>query len=82
MPDEVDKGCSGGTSQRHGSVHDGVDGRCQLVGHTCMKNNGPTKGHTAGMMYKGGGQLGCEGLQFVRGYKYCKGFVKRGLFHL
>ena len=44
-----------------------------------MKNNGPTKGHTAGKMYKGGGQLGCEGLQFVGwGKQFCKGFVKRG----
>ena len=24
-------------------------------------------GHTVGMLYKGGGELGCEGLQFVGG---------------
>ena len=49
------------------SVHDGVDRGCQLVGHTRMKNHRPTKGHTAGMLYKGRGELGCEGLQFVGG---------------
>ena len=78
MPDEVDKWGGRGASQRHRSIHDGVDGRCQLVGHTCMKNHRPTKGHTACTMYKGGGELGCEGLQFVGGINFEKGFVKGG----
>ena len=29
-----------------------------------------------------GGELGCEGLQFVGGNKFCKGFCQGGLFHL
>ena len=48
-----------------------------------MKNYRPTKGHTAGMLHKGGGELGCEGLQFVGGNKFCKGFCQGGgLFYL
>ena len=44
-----------------------------------MKNHCPTKGHTAGTTYKGGGELGCEGLQFVGGgINFVKGFVKGG----
>ena len=49
------------------SVHDRADGGCQLVGHTCKKNHSPMKGHTVGTPHKGGGELGCEGLQFVGG---------------
>ena len=73
MPDEVDKGGSGGASQRYRSIHDGADGGCQLVGHTHKTNNSPTTGHTVGMPYKGGGELGCEGLQFVGGINFVKG---------
>ena len=68
-------GCSIGASQRYQSVHDGADGGCQLAGHTCKTNNSPTMAHTVGTPYKGGGELGCEGLQFVGGNKFCKGFV-------
>ena len=32
MPDEVDEGGGGGTSQRYGSIHDRADGGCQLSG--------------------------------------------------
>ena len=82
MPDEVDEGSSGGASQRYGRIYDRADGGCKLVGHTRKKNNSPAKGHTVGTLYKGGGELGCEGLQFVGGNKFCKEFCLVGLFHL
>ena len=44
------------------------------------KESHPTQEHTAHMTYKGGGELGCEGLQFVGGINFVKGFVKGGCF--